>query len=187
MVDRDERLDVTRAINIADQVAWALDVAHGQGLVHRDVKPETILLAPSRGAGEPDHAYLADFGIAKLEDAPSVTRTGAFLGTATYASPEQARAETVDGRSDQYSLACVLFECLTGRPPFAGADVAEVLAAHREARRPRASEHRPTHHLGARHRSHHTASGSSPASVASHRRRGRPRHRRGDPRRRSRR
>jgi serine/threonine-protein kinase len=143
LLERDERLDVTRALNIADQVAWALDVAHAQGLVHRDVKPENVLLAPRRAVGEPDVAYLADFGIAKLGDAPGLTRTGAFLGTANYASPEQAGAEPVDGRSDQYALACMLFESLTGRPPFAGADVTEVLAAHREAPRPRVSEYRP--------------------------------------------
>jgi serine/threonine-protein kinase len=143
MIGRDGALDVTRALNIAEQVAWALDVAHEQGLVHRDVKPENVLLRPRRAPDEPDHAQLADFGIAKLEDAPGLTRTGAFLGTASYASPEQTLSEPLDGRSDQYALACVLFECLTGRPPFAGAGVAEVLAAHREAPRPRPGDHRP--------------------------------------------
>jgi serine/threonine-protein kinase len=143
LVGRDGALDVTRALNIADQVAWALDVAHAQGLIHRDVKPENVLLAPRPAPDEPDHAYLGDFGIAKLDDSPGLTRTGAFLGTASYTSPEQSRAEPLDGRSDQYSLACVLFESLTGHPPFPGAGVAEVLAAHRQTPRPRASDLRP--------------------------------------------
>ena len=141
MMDRERRLDPTRALNIVDQVAWALDVAHAQGLVHRDVKPGNVLLTPRRGPREPDHAYLADFGIAKLDtSAPGLTRTGAFIGTASYASPEQGRSERLDGRSDQYSLTCVLFEALVGEPPFAGASADEVLAAHRKAQRPRASE-----------------------------------------------
>jgi len=143
LVGRDGALHVTRALNIANQVAWALDVAHAQGLVHRDVKHENVLVAPRRATDEPDHAYLGDFGIAKLDDGPGLTRTGAFLGTASYASPEQSRAEPLDGRSDQYSLACVLFESLTGHAPFPGAGVAEVLAAHRDAPRPRASDLRP--------------------------------------------
>lgn len=141
LVQRDGPLDLTRALNIAGQIAWALDVAHERGLVHRDVKPENILLTPRRSPDEPDHAYLADFGIAKLVDADrALTRTGAFVGTVSYASPEQARGERLDGRSDQYSLACVLFEMLTGDPPFRGDSSEAVLVAHREAVRPRVSE-----------------------------------------------
>jgi Protein kinase domain len=111
--------------------------------VHRDVKPENVLVRLRRDPAEPDHALLCDFGVAKLESADlALTRAGAFVGTVNYASPEQTRSERLDGRSDQYSLACVLFECLTGAPPFSAASSEEVMAAHREAPRPSASERR---------------------------------------------
>ncbi len=143
IMEREGSLELTRALNLADQVAWALDVAHEQGLVHRDVKPENVLVTPRARSDQPDHAYLCDFGIAKLEGADrALTRTGAFIGTVNYASPEQTRAERLDGRSDQYSLACVLYEMLTGSPPFSGQSSEAVLAAHRDADRPRASEAR---------------------------------------------
>ncbi len=144
LLSREGRLDPTRALNLADQVAWALDVAHAQGLVHRDVKPENVLVTPRRTLDEPDQAYLCDFGIAKLESADlGLTRTGAFIGTVNYASPEHAAGEKLDGRSDQYSLACVLFECLTGDPPFTARDSDGVLAAHQGEERPRVSARSP--------------------------------------------
>ena len=144
LLSREGRLDPTRALNLADQVAWALDVAHAQGLVHRDVKPENVLVTPRRTPDEPDQAYLCDFGIAKLESADlGLTRTGAFIGTVNYASPEHAGGEKLDGRSDQYSLACVLFECLTGDPPFTARDSDGVLAAHQGEERPRVSARSP--------------------------------------------
>ena len=137
-------LSITRSLNLAEQIAWALDVAHAHGLVHRDVKPENVLVAPRRDETEPDHAYLADFGIAKLESAEvALTQTGVFVGTASYASPEQVAGHDLDGRSDQYALACVLVECLTGRPPFRGADADAVLRAHAAAPRPDVSSLRP--------------------------------------------
>ncbi len=106
------------AVNIiTSQIAGALDYAHKRGVVHRDVKPENVLIAD-------DQVYLADFGIASaLEDAAGdrLTETGLTLGTPAYMSPEQAAAERrIDGRSDQYSLACVVFEMLAGEPPFYG-------------------------------------------------------------------
>jgi serine/threonine-protein kinase len=144
MMERDCELELTRALNLADQVAWGLDVAHEQGLVHRDVKPENVLVTPRRSRDEPDHAYLCDFGIAKLEGADrALTRTGAFIGTVSYASPEQTRGQRLDGRSDQYSLACVLYEMLAGAPPFSGSSAEAVMEAHREGERPRASAGRP--------------------------------------------
>ncbi|HWT94893.1 MAG TPA: serine/threonine-protein kinase, partial [Solirubrobacteraceae bacterium] len=144
MLEAEGTLPVQRALNIVEQVAWALDVAHEHGVVHRDVKPENVLVRPRRTADEPDHAWLADFGIAKLESAErGLTRTGVFVGTVNYASPEQAAAAELDGRSDQYALACVLFECLTGRPPFSGLDADGVLRAHALSERPRASAVRP--------------------------------------------
>ena len=110
---------------ITSQVAAALDYAHKRGIVHRDVKPDNLLLAD-------DQVYLADFGIASaLEDAAGgrLTETGLTLGTPAYMSPEQAAAERrIDGRSDQYSLACVVFEMLAGEPPFTGPTAQAIIA-----------------------------------------------------------
>ncbi|MGI8441067.1 MAG: serine/threonine-protein kinase [Thermoleophilaceae bacterium] len=139
MLDAQERLDPRRALNIIDQVGWALDSAHEQQLVHRDVKPENVLVTPRPATDAPDHAYLCDFGIAKLNSAESgLTQVGTFIGTVNYASPEQVRMEPLDGRSDQYSLACVLFECLSGTVPFEGG-TSTVMKAHRVAEPPRLS------------------------------------------------
>ncbi len=113
-LERDGRLTVQRAIRIAREIADALGFAHRGGIVHRDVKPGNILLTE-------DHALLADFGIAHLAETEgaTLTVTSQTLGTPAYFSPEQATGEReVDGRSDIYSLGCVLFEMLTGRPPF---------------------------------------------------------------------
>jgi WD40 repeat protein/serine/threonine protein kinase len=115
-----------RAIAILTQVAAALDVAHESGLVHRDVKPSNILLTND------DHAYLADFGIARTTapDATELTRSGDVVGSWDYMAPERLSRGQVDGRADQYSLACVLFECLTGRLPHPAVDPAAKVAAH---------------------------------------------------------
>ena len=117
-IDREKQLPVEAACNIAREVAEALGYAHGQGIIHRDIKPENILLS----AG---HPVLADFGIARIIDVAGVlqlTKTGmGSPGTPAYMSPEQLMGDKVlDGRSDTYSLGCVLFEMLTGKPPFAG-------------------------------------------------------------------
>ena len=117
LLDRERTLPVERAIGVARQVADALDYAHGQGVVHRDIKPDNILL--SRG-----HAMVADFGIARTaarDGTPALTATGLAIGTPAYMSPEQATAEhEVDGRTDVYSLGCVLYEMLVGEPPYTG-------------------------------------------------------------------
>ena len=114
---RDGRLPVEEAVRIASEVADALDFAHRQGIVHRDVKPENILL-------EADHAVIADFGIARaltLASASTLTETGTSIGTPAYMSPEQIVADReLDGRSDIYSLGCVLYEMLGGALPFTG-------------------------------------------------------------------
>jgi serine/threonine protein kinase/tetratricopeptide (TPR) repeat protein len=117
-IDRQRQLTLEASCNIARDVADALAYAHAQGVIHRDIKPENILLS----AG---HPVLADFGIARAIDLAGVrqlTRTGkGSPGTPAYMSPEQMMGEgTLDGRSDTYSLGCVLFEMLTGKPPFAG-------------------------------------------------------------------
>ena len=110
-------------LSILARVADALDAAHARGLVHRDVKPANVLL------DERGHPYLSDFGLTK-EAGGASTRTGHIVGTLDYLAPEQIRGEGIDGRTDQYALACMLYECLGGRPPFARPTEAEVLWAH---------------------------------------------------------
>jgi hypothetical protein len=137
-------LEAARALAILDQVAGALDAAHARGLVHRDVKPGNILLAPPVLDGDAEHAYLVDFGLARADsDDRSIGGGGSFLGTPRYASPEQAAGRPVDGRTDGYALGCVLYECLTGRPPFSGGSGEAVLLAHLEAAPPRVTTLRP--------------------------------------------
>jgi serine/threonine protein kinase len=116
-----------RAVEIASQAASALDAAHRRGLVHRDVKPSNMLLDTD---GERDHVYLSDFGLAKTTTAGGgMTRTGQLLGTLAYMAPEQISGKPLDGRADQYALACTVYEMLCGEPPFTGNDVA-VLGGH---------------------------------------------------------
>ena len=119
------RLEPARTVRILTQVAQALDNAHANGVVHRDVKPSNILV------GKDDDSFLTDFGIARPLD-PEATRmtvTGGYVGSLDYIAPEQLRGLDVAGTADVYSLACVLYECLTGRVPFPGADPAVKLAA----------------------------------------------------------
>jgi serine/threonine protein kinase len=107
-------LEPGRAARVAAQIAAALDVAHSKGLVHRDVKPSNVILTPE------DHVYLTDFGLAKrAETAAGLTAVDAMLGTVDYVAPEQIEGAEPDARGDVYALGCVLFEMLTGQPPFA--------------------------------------------------------------------
>ena len=111
----EHKLEPARALAILDQVASALDAAHARGLVHRDVKPANILL----DAQEDNHVYLSDFGLTKQASSESgLTQTGQFMGTADYVAPEQIEREPVGPATDEYALACVLYECLSGRAPF---------------------------------------------------------------------
>jgi tRNA A-37 threonylcarbamoyl transferase component Bud32 len=143
-LEAEGRLDPARALAILDQVARALDTAHARGLVHRDVKPGNILLAPPVLDGDAEHVYLVDFGLAGADsDDRSLGGDGSFLGTPRYASPEQAAGRPVDGRTDGYALGCVLYECLTGQPPFPGGSGEAVLLAHLEAAPPRVTTLRP--------------------------------------------
>lgn len=137
-------LEPARAIGILRQVAAALDAAHEQGLVHRDVKPANVLLARPRSSEPIEHVYLSDFGLTKrsANDA-TVTRTGRFMGTLDYAAPEQFKGETLDARTDVYSLGCVLFECLTGRPPFRSDNDAGLMYAHLQQPPPPVTGERP--------------------------------------------
>ena len=142
---REGPLPLDEALRLTREVAEALDCAHAQGIVHRDIKPENILLSgqPSHGQGASgSHALVADFGIALAlseSGADRLTETGLSLGTPAYMSPEQATASRVDGRSDQYSLACVLFELLAGEPPYGGPTAQAIIAKRL---------HEPVPHLG---------------------------------------
>jgi serine/threonine protein kinase/tetratricopeptide (TPR) repeat protein len=130
---RESTLHPEAIVAIVRQIAEALDYAHGQGVIHRDVKPENILIS------QHGHAMLADFGIARGALLPSgapptrtaLTQSGMAIGTADYMSPEQALGEVeIDGRSDIYSLGCVVYEALTGQPPFTGANALSIVAQH---------------------------------------------------------
>ena len=124
-------LEPGKTMAIVRQVAAALDAAHEQGLVHRDVKPGNVLLARQRGSESGEHVYLSDFGLTKRSASDSgITGTGQFVGTLDYAAPEQFKGGTPDARTDVYSLGCVLFECLTGRPPFMSENDAGLMYAH---------------------------------------------------------
>lgn len=124
LIESEGPLDPESALDLLAQVADALDAAHRRGLVHRDVKPGNILV------DETGRAYLTDFGLAKhAASVNSLTRDSPFAGTIDYIAPEQARGEEVDGRTDVYSLGCVLYETLTAEPPFRrGSELASVLA-----------------------------------------------------------
>ncbi|MGK8520404.1 protein kinase domain-containing protein [Nocardia asteroides] len=123
LLRREGRLELERAIDIVAQTAVALDTAHRAGLVHRDVKPSNIMVTPE-GA-----VYLIDFGTAQRSDQPAITATGNVVGTLAYMAPERFDGAAV-ARSDQYSLACVLYECVTGRRPFDDGEPPRLLRAH---------------------------------------------------------
>lgn len=123
----EDTLSPERAVRLATQLAQALQAAHEAGLLHRDVKPQNVLLS---GSGESQHAYLCDFGLARRLAAGSLTREGSFLGTAAYAAPEQIRGDRLDARADLYALACLLYECLSGKPPFVHEDELALCWAH---------------------------------------------------------
>jgi serine/threonine protein kinase len=126
----DQRVaSIEGTLKAASEVLEAIAHAHARGIVHRDVKPENIVLAPHG-------AMLLDFGIARAvanSEETRVTRSGFTVGTSTYMSPEQAMGERVDERSDLYSLGCVMFECLTGRPPYNHPLESQVLQLHARA------------------------------------------------------
>ena len=137
LLEEEGRLPVARALRIVAQIGAALDAAHARGLVHRDVKPANVLVGPA------DRAYLTDFGVVKELTSAGTTRTGSFVGTVEYSSPEQIEGREVDGRADVYSLACVLHECLTGESPFHRPSEVAVLNAHLHAPPPRLSRVAP--------------------------------------------
>src|SRR5690349_1158725 len=133
MIKKRGRILPATALFLIGQAARALDAAHRKGLVHRDVKPGNLLIERGSDDADPDHVYLADFGITKHAMSRSgLTSTGQFLGTIDYVAPEQIRGTSVLGLADQYSLGCVLYECLTGRVPFEKDLDAAIIWAHVE-------------------------------------------------------
>jgi TolB-like protein/Flp pilus assembly protein TadD len=137
---REKQLPLDEALQLAREVADALSYAHSRGVVHRDIKPENILL-------ESGHAVVADFGIARAITAAggeTLTGTGVAIGTPAYMSPEQAAgSRDLDGRSDLYSLGCVLYEMLAGQPPFTGPTVESVVHQHLAVEPPNVTSIRP--------------------------------------------
>jgi serine/threonine-protein kinase len=128
-----------RAAEIAAQVLDALEAIHATGIVHRDLKPPNILVATRHGR---DYVKLVDFGLAKLREATGLTDPATLIGTPTYMSPEQAKGEKVDARSDIYSMSIVLYEMLTGAPPFEALRVHELLEKQARATPPPPSQRR---------------------------------------------
>src|SRR4051812_31294296 len=130
-------LDAGRSLRILTPIADALDAAHAEGLIHRDIKPQNILISGR------DHAYLADFGLTKAPGEKSLTKTGQFVGTLDYISPEQIRGKPASKQSDIYALAAVLYECLSGVGPYPKDSEAAVLYAHMSDEPPSVTEARP--------------------------------------------
>jgi tRNA A-37 threonylcarbamoyl transferase component Bud32 len=144
LIEHEGRLDAQRSVSIIAQTASALDAAHQQNLVHRDVKPANILIATGAGPEGTDHVYLSDFGLTKHTESQSgLTQTGHFMGTIDYVAPEQISGKGVDGRTDQYALGCVLYQCLTGRVPFPREEDTASLFAHLQDPPPKVTEARP--------------------------------------------
>jgi serine/threonine-protein kinase len=126
---RKGRLAEQDAVHIVRSIAGALGAAHGKGIVHRDLKPDNVFIVTDPDFGE--RAKVLDFGIAKLTGSQAHTQTGALMGTPLYMAPEQARsAHGIDHRADLYSLGCILYELLTGRPPLVGEGTGEIIALH---------------------------------------------------------
>ncbi|MFG2334296.1 serine/threonine-protein kinase [Streptomyces sp. NPDC048604] len=142
LLDRDGPLPVAAAVRIAAQAASALDAVHSHGVLHGDVKPGSILVAEGTDRDHPEFVYLKDFGLAKpLLDGSGRDRE--ILGTPKYMAPERISEQPVDGRSDLYSLACVVYEALAGRPPFQRDDPMQLLWAHMHDLPPEVSLGRP--------------------------------------------
>ncbi len=142
LLQRDGPLAPARAAAIISPLASALDAAHAAGLVHRDVKPANMLV--DAGPGRPDHVYLSDFGLAKGRlPSARLTGSGQYLGTVAYMAPEQIEGRAVDGRTDQYALACAAFELLSGAVPFERDQDMAVIYAHLSQPPPSLTSRRP--------------------------------------------
>lgn len=130
LIKRDGTLPLDRVVEITRQVASALDAANAEGLVHRDIKPANLLIE-QHGQPPRDHVYIVDFGLTLSVDATTrMTRTGAYMGTLAYMAPELLLARGIDGRADQYALACTVYQMLSGSPPFVRDNEAALITAH---------------------------------------------------------
>jgi serine/threonine protein kinase len=148
LVGQRRQLQAREAIEIAAQVCSVLQVAHSRGFIHRDIKPQNIMLTSSGGplTGMIDRnvlVKLTDFGIVRVAEDAGLTNSGIVLGTADYLSPEQARGETLTASSDLYSLGVVLFEMLTGRPPFVGPTAVSIAMQHASTNPPTLRQFNP--------------------------------------------
>ncbi len=144
LVDREGPLAPDRTIALLAQVASALDAAHARGLVHRDVKPANVLIAPGAGPRGTEHCYLSDFGLTKQAlSKTGLTQAGQFVGTLSYIAPEQIQGKPLDGRADVYALGCVLYECLAGVQPFRRESDVAMIYAHLQEPPPALGSARP--------------------------------------------
>jgi serine/threonine-protein kinase len=138
LIEEQGPLSLGQTLFYIEQVASALDQAHEQGLIHRDVKPANVLIArPS------DRVFLTDFGIVKQLSTKGLTKPAFFLGTYEYSAPEQLEGKDVDRRTDLYALGCILYECLSGEPPFKGDTESSLIKAHLTDPPPRLADKRP--------------------------------------------
>ena len=147
LIEEQGRLAPERVVHIASQILDALEEAHSQGVVHRDLKPDNILL--SNRAGNLDFVKVVDFGLAKVAEQATLTKTGEVFGTPVYISPEQARGQRSDHRVDLYALGVVLYEMFTGAPPFRGHSSMALLMKHMRERPPSFVQSAPDLELGA--------------------------------------
>jgi serine/threonine-protein kinase len=150
LIGQNRQLQPLQAIDIAAQVCDVLQVAHARGFIHRDIKPQNIMLSwgvgntNSSAQGERALVKLTDFGIVRVVEEGGLTNSGIVLGTADYLSPEQARGETLTASSDLYSLGVVMFEMLAGRPPFVGPTAVSIAMQHASTNPPLLRQFNPT-------------------------------------------
>jgi serine/threonine protein kinase len=133
LLERGGRLSPSRAVDLMLNICAGLGVAHRNGVIHRDLKPDNVIVTSAGHEGEHERVKVVDFGIAKLRNTPAdftVTQTGAIIGTIYYMSPEQCRGEEIDARTDVYSLGAMFYEMLTGKPPFVANNIAALITKH---------------------------------------------------------